>query len=35
MTDALDGAREHYRSTGLTEWMKLALTCCMRCRCAG
>ena len=26
MTDALDGAREHYRATGLTERLKIALT---------
>ncbi|SMG57884.1 class I SAM-dependent methyltransferase [Paraburkholderia susongensis] len=26
MTDALDGAREHYRATGLTERLKVALT---------
>ena len=25
MTDALDGVREHYRATGLTERMKIAL----------
>jgi hypothetical protein len=28
MTDALDGAREHYRATGLTERLKIALTVC-------
>jgi sarcosine/dimethylglycine N-methyltransferase len=26
MTDALDGVREHYRATGQTERMKIALT---------
>ena len=26
MTDALDGAREHYRATGLTERLRIALT---------
>ena len=26
MTDALDGVREHYRATGLTEQLKIALT---------
>jgi sarcosine/dimethylglycine N-methyltransferase len=26
MTDALDGVREHYRATGLTERLKIALT---------
>ena len=26
MTDALDGVREHYRGTGLTERLKIALT---------
>jgi sarcosine/dimethylglycine N-methyltransferase len=26
MTDALDGVREHYRSTGLTDRLKIALT---------
>jgi hypothetical protein len=26
MTDALDGAREHYRATGVTERLKIALT---------
>src|SRR5260370_23533228 len=26
MTDALDGVRDHYRATGLTERLKIALT---------
>jgi len=26
MTDALDGAREHYRATGLNERLKIAFT---------
>jgi sarcosine/dimethylglycine N-methyltransferase len=26
MTDALDGVREHYRATGLTDRLKIALT---------
>ncbi|WP_236001798.1 hypothetical protein [Paraburkholderia elongata] len=26
MTDALDGVREHYRATGLTGQLKIALT---------
>jgi hypothetical protein len=26
MTDALDGVREHYRATGLTEQLKIART---------
>ena len=27
MTDTLDGVRDHYRATGLTERLKSALTC--------
>ena len=26
MTDELDGVRDHYRATGLTERLKIALT---------